>query len=74
MTSKIITIDFFAKTQPKWGTPIITWKEIERVLPKDMYNKFNSSLFGKKVHTDGVYPEVLEEFLNNYYENRKQSI
>ncbi len=65
---KIITINFFARDKTKWGLQYISWREIERVMPKEMKRDFISSLIGtKQTNKDGVEISLLDNFLKNYY-------
>jgi hypothetical protein len=66
--NKIITINFFARDKTRWGIEYIPWREIERVMPKEMKRGFISSLIGtKQTNKDGVEISLLNNFLKDYY-------
>ena len=52
---KKLTIDNF--------TPIITWSELETVMGKREFNRFNKWMYGQTCAPEGVYIWDLERYL-----------
>lgn len=46
-------------------TAVIPWKQIEEVMGKREYKRFNKWMIGQTVIEGGVYSWDLERFLNN---------
>ena len=61
MEKKLKIQDFEIIRTPNY----ITWENLEKVMGKRMFKKFNNWMRGQTCLQDGAYPEDVERFINN---------